>query len=534
MTSRSRSNRCVFVAWAVAVALVLSMLSPPLRAQDGEEELTFDELQEQRELAAQELADAAASIDATTATIEELATALDEVAALASIHQVGLEEASERYASALARLKQAEDAHEEVLAEIGLLRELVGDLALAQFTGESGREVMELALSNDPGRSSRLAHLFELQTGNAQDAMNRLRLLEFEAEELVAERNGATSLAERSLVEIEDRSGDLNAAIAQQEQLLEAAELRLAASESDAQAAEALIAETEERLLNYVRGIGAPAPVDRRDIVTISFFERDQSRPFYQIQVHKDIEEQTRGLYERAFSQGINLGGWGFRTTDRQIELRRSHCGDTDFDVWLKPAGQCSPPTARPGYSKHEQGRAIDFQWNGGSIGPRSGAAFQWLAANAPEFGFVNLPSEPWHWSDGTANTFDPTVPIPDFPDDSVPEVEPDENTAELLNEPLEEEDEVAAGEEVAVAVEIESEEAGPTEGDRGEGDSGETPSGDVLVVDETIDEQPSIEPPVDSGLGNEQPEASEIGTAEPAVEAEDRVEDVESPEAVS
>ena len=26
-------------------------------------------------------------------------------------------------------------------------------------------------------------------------------------------------------------------------------------------------------------------------------------------------------------------------------------------------------------------------------------AAYRWLSANAPRFGFRNLPGEPWHWS---------------------------------------------------------------------------------------------------------------------------------------
>ena len=480
MSSKSRPNRYALVVWVVVVALVLSAASSSIQAQDGEEELTFEELQEQRETATQELADAAASIDATSATIEEIASAIDDVAALATIHQVRLEEATDRYASALGRLNQAEASQEEVLAEIDVLRVLVGELALAQFTVEPGTDISELVLSTDPGQSARLAHVLELQTGNAQDAMDRLRLLEFEADELVAERAAASSLAEESLAEMQHRSRELDAAISGQEQLLEAAQLRLLASESDAEAAALLIEETEERLLDYVRGIGAPAPVDRADIVTISFFEGLDTSPFFQIQVHKDIEEQTRGLYELAFSQGINLGGWGFRTTDRQIGLRRAHCGSTDYDIWLRPASQCSPPTARPGYSKHEQGRAIDFQWNGGSIGPRSGIPFQWLAANAPQFGFVNLPSEPWHWSDGTASSFDPTTAIPDFPQDTVPEVEPDQGTIELLEVPLDEEGNGEVGEEVVVEIDDELGDPESEDPESEDAESGDVDSGEV------------------------------------------------------
>ena len=54
----------------------------------------------------------------------------------------------------------------------------------------------------------------------------------------------------------------------------------------------------------------------------------------------------------------------------------------------------CSPPTARPGQSMHEVGLAIDFS-NCGS----GSTCFRWLRANAGGYGFINLPSEPWHWS---------------------------------------------------------------------------------------------------------------------------------------
>jgi D-alanyl-D-alanine carboxypeptidase len=33
------------------------------------------------------------------------------------------------------------------------------------------------------------------------------------------------------------------------------------------------------------------------------------------------------------------------------------------------------------------------------TINDRKSPAFKWLAAYAARYGFVNLPSEPWHWS---------------------------------------------------------------------------------------------------------------------------------------
>jgi hypothetical protein len=117
------------------------------------------------------------------------------------------------------------------------------------------------------------------------------------------------------------------------------------------------------------------------------------------IAVHAAIAPRVQALIAAAHSAGVPLGGWGYRSTAQQIELRRAHCGPTPEDVWLKPSSQCSPPTARPGASMHERGLAIDFHLAGRSISTRESPGYQWLAANAATYGLYNLPSEPWHWS---------------------------------------------------------------------------------------------------------------------------------------
>lgn len=450
----------------VLMGLLLLFSSALVQAQgDGpQEELTLEELQEQREILAQEAAEAAAAIDVSNATVAEVEQALAELGELTDLQKIRLEDATTQYESALARFDRAEEEHGEITSTIEDMRAFVAELSVAAFTGEVGVSDTELVLSVDPNKAARFIHLLDIQTGDVADSLDRLRRLEVDAEELLVDRDVASRQAQESLAEMEARSAQLTASIAEQQELLELAESRLGAEllEADAlaeqtEALELEIAEMQRRLAEAVRGVGSPAQVNRADIVQLQFFEADGTGPVFQIQVHKDIEEQTRGLFELAFSQGINLGGWGYRTTDRQILLRESHCGSSSYDIWLRPANQCSPPTARPGFSLHEQGRAIDFQWNGGSIGSRSGAPFQWLAANAPQFGFVNLPSEPWHWSDGSGISFDPNVPIPEIPEDAIAEAEPDEETAAILSELADLEEDT--GEETDAGEELETEE---------------------------------------------------------------------------
>jgi hypothetical protein len=117
------------------------------------------------------------------------------------------------------------------------------------------------------------------------------------------------------------------------------------------------------------------------------------------ITVDGQIAPQVHQLVDAARSGGYQLTGTGYRTPEQQIELRRQHCGASRYAIYEMPAGQCSPPTARPGTSLHEQGLAIDFSCDGALIESRTSACFTWMAANAPTLGLHNLPSEPWHWS---------------------------------------------------------------------------------------------------------------------------------------
>jgi hypothetical protein len=119
-----------------------------------------------------------------------------------------------------------------------------------------------------------------------------------------------------------------------------------------------------------------------------------------QITVAGSMADEVRRLLDAAAADGVPMCGWGWRNPQQQIALRRAHCGSSDYAIWHLPAGACSPPTARPGFSMHEVGLAIDFYCGAGeSINTRRSRCYRWLAGNAGRFGLHNLPSEPWHWS---------------------------------------------------------------------------------------------------------------------------------------
>jgi probable HAF family extracellular repeat protein len=117
------------------------------------------------------------------------------------------------------------------------------------------------------------------------------------------------------------------------------------------------------------------------------------------ITVSAAIADEVEELMAAAEADGLSLTGHGHRDHARQIALRRAHCGTSYYAIYEMPAGNCSPPTARPGTSMHERGLAIDFSCDGLLIRSHSNPCYRWLAAHAAGYGLYNLPSEAWHWS---------------------------------------------------------------------------------------------------------------------------------------
>jgi len=98
-----------------------------------------------------------------------------------------------------------------------------------------------------------------------------------------------------------------------------------------------------------------------------------------------------------AASGGLLRPGSGHRTIEQQIALRRANgCPD----VWSSPASSCRVPTAIPGRSEHNHGRAMDLAGPDGQTlrRDRHPEAFAWLQANMGNFGLaLTVPGEDWH-----------------------------------------------------------------------------------------------------------------------------------------
>ena len=180
-------------------------------------------------------------------------------------------------------------------------------------------------------------------------------------------------------------AGKLNEVVAARQQREAEAALRQAMEQAAAQAAAAAARRS--------------APVPRRTPTGASGGLGTVSCPGGgSITMAASITGDLQDMLDAASAAGFSLCGGGYRDPAEQVAVRRSNCGTSYYAIYQAPASACSPPTAPPGTSQHEQGLAVDITSGGGTISRGSGA-FNWLKANAAGYGFYNLPAEPWHWS---------------------------------------------------------------------------------------------------------------------------------------
>jgi hypothetical protein len=102
----------------------------------------------------------------------------------------------------------------------------------------------------------------------------------------------------------------------------------------------------------------------------------------------KPVEVATANAYyvmaQAAAAAGVNIAiNSGFRTMAQQEYL---------YGCYINCSCNNCNLAAKPGYSNHQSGHALDLNTS-------SGGVYAWLEANAAAYGFTRtVPSEPWHW----------------------------------------------------------------------------------------------------------------------------------------
>jgi hypothetical protein len=387
----SKRRVVVFTASILALAGVATVASAA----------TPDELRDERKAVQEEAAALAVEIEVELAEVEELEAALAAAQANVDGQQAAVDAAMRSVADAEAAAEEADRAIAALEARQVRTRIELRDAAIDSYVSFQSVNHLDV-LGDDPWKSSRAETLADIGAGNSFDVLDELRTIvaELELQREVAQQARTDAAAYRDAME--DRLKELAAARGLEETLLLAAlarqERRLgeaaALSQLEASLADEIRVE-EQRIADAIASRLPP----RSGSVTIPDGVDIELVTVNGIVVNAQIEDNVRGLLAAMSARGFDLSGGGYRSVDSQIRLRRANCGTSDYAIWEMPASQCRPPTARPGLSQHELGLAIDFTIDGRVIRCRDCGVFRALSEVAPEFGFLNLPSEPWHWS---------------------------------------------------------------------------------------------------------------------------------------
>lgn len=367
----------------------------------------------EREAVRAKKAQVAAQVDALKGTDAEVSAALDALQANVKGQEALLAEANRAAEAAEAAHADAVAAVEAKQAEIAALREDIRDFAVQAFVHPPADDAMAAMDTADPSEAAQKRALLDLQNTNELDLLDQLTALEedLEVQRQLAEE--ASARAEEKRAAAAGRLAELEAARDQQAAYAAEVEARLDRALSEVASLERVDAELsakirkqQEELARKAAAAAAARPRPSRSSSGGS--SSGPSRVMFNgslstvschtggsITVASSIAGNVKSMLDAAASSGVMLCGGGYRSSDGQIQTRQNNCGTSYYAIYEMPASQCSPPTARPGTSMHEQGLAIDFN----NCSSQSTACYQWLAANASSFGFHNLPSEPWHWS---------------------------------------------------------------------------------------------------------------------------------------
>ena len=365
-----------------------------------------------------EQAKVAAQVNALESSQDQVMAALQTMEENVRGQQAVLSEARRQAEVSAAEAAQAETDAAQTSRDLDALRARVARYAVKAYVEPPGEELMRRFEAASAQEDATRNAFLNMQSRSDSDVIDQLRSTKARLEDELARAQAAKSAAETHAAEAEGALQSLSVAQSQQQAYASQVRQRLDETLSDAAFLSRMDAELGRQIAAEAAAlaravVGVPSsgsgssntttpPSGGSGTTTPPSGNNPYPTPALTtvngITVASSVAARVRGLLNAAAADGINLTGYGYRDFNAQIALRRQNCGTTQYAIWEMPPDACSPPTARPGYSYHERGLAIDFMANGRFINSRSNPGFIWLAANAGRFGFYNLPSEPWHW----------------------------------------------------------------------------------------------------------------------------------------
>ncbi len=361
-------------------------------------------------------AEVAAQVDTLQATDAQLDAALADLQANVSATQAAMNNAQAQVDAATARAEQAERDAAATQANIKALRRQVVSAAVEAYVDPQGDKALDVFRESSANDASAKQALIDATSGAKLDVVDEFRSEKQRLEDLQAEAEAARAEAAAERDALSQKKSGYDTALLQQQQvanqvsarindkLAESAALSALDSKLSAQLQQeqaALVARVKASSAGSGGGSGGSGGGGGGGGGTAVV---KPSQPGLStvggITVASSIAGQLASLLNAASAAGFTLGGSGYRDSSGQIALRRQNCGSSDYAIYQMPPEQCSPATAIPGRSKHEQGLAVDFTIDGHTLRTSDGA-YRWMVSNAASYGFVNLPGEPWHWSVG-------------------------------------------------------------------------------------------------------------------------------------
>ena len=411
----------LFLMWLqiIAVIWLFAVINASVDAQDNKKsqetkkiEETIAELKRQYSETQKQAAELAGRINVAQASTDELIASLNTLQQMVDTEQDklnALEAASKETDLRLEKARYAVATHE---AKITHLRDGLNDSLIDSYISFQSPAGTSTLLGNNPWRTARAQTLVEFASGKQVDVIDELRRAGLKLKQLEIAAEEANVEAQQRASEMSEQLAAFTAVRNIEADLTAKAEEKLETLLQEGRSLKTLDAELAAKISAETRRLAATLERERRKREEADRARANPSsdRKNYSntklnlvsvrgIVVDASIADDTENLLTAMEAEGFKLGGGGYRSNKSQIYLRKAHCGTSEYAVWQMPASKCRPPTARPGRSDHERGRAIDFTYKGRIISSRKSAVFKTLKRVAPKYGFVNLPSEPWHWS---------------------------------------------------------------------------------------------------------------------------------------
>jgi peptidoglycan hydrolase CwlO-like protein len=390
----------------LAVVLAVAALTPSV---GGAQEPDPGATEQERDEVRARQAEVVIEIDALEAQDAEVRAALAEVERNVAQQRSELQDAERVQAQGEAELAQATQAVADAQRRIDDLNEQADRLVVDSFVNPPSDYALEPLRAGSMTDAAVIQAVLQMQGKRDADVLERLAQAHASIEVEQAKKVDAAAEAKQAQEAAAQELNDVEAALGQQQAFAADLEVRLNARLAEAESIRTLDAALSDRLAQeqaaLAAQLAAAAQPPAQDVAPSQIAPAPGGLATVtcpvggSITVAGSISGSVQALLNDAAADGVMLCGGGYRDPQDQIELRMAHCGTSYYAIYQMPASQCSPPTAIPGTSMHEQGLAIDFTCNGGGTVSTGDECWDWLQANAVGYGLYNLPSEPWHWS---------------------------------------------------------------------------------------------------------------------------------------